>query len=397
MEVEADGLLLRGLTQSGSVADALRELGVHLGRDDRLLYGGEPLPVQTLLLDLLADPLDPYQERPAVRLSVERAMPITISDDGVLASLNTYATTVREALRVHNVLWHNTDRITPGLDDPINAGLHILVERSKPMTIIADGKTLPARTRAPTIAQALPEAGIYLKGKDYTLPPASTATRDNMLVQVVRVREDLIEEASPIAYAKLMQPDDNLEIDQQRLAQRGQAGEHRRAIRIVYENGQEIKRTLEREWDARAPVPQITAYGHKIVVRDLMTPGGPIQYWRVIRMYATSYSPSRSGVSPSKSWYGHTFSGLMAGKGVVAIDKSVVPWLADLYVPGYGTAIAGDTGSGIIGKWIDLGYDDDNYESWSQWVNVYLLTPAPPAQFIRWILPNTPVEPRSRQ
>jgi 3D (Asp-Asp-Asp) domain-containing protein len=58
-----------------------------------------------------------------------------------------------------------------------------------------------------------------------------------------------------------------------------------------------------------------------------------------------------------------------------------------LYVPGYGYATAEDTGSGVKGKWIDLGYDDWNYEPWHSFVTVYFLAPIPSASQIKWILP----------
>ncbi|NLX43934.1 MAG: hypothetical protein GXY79_10705, partial [Chloroflexi bacterium] len=63
-----------------------------------------------------------------------------------------------------------------------------------------------------------------------------------------------------------------------------------------------------------------------------------------------------------------------------------------MYVPGYGIGYAGDTGSGIHDLHIDLCYDDDNLVHWYRWVDVYLLTPAPPASQIAWTLPNSPVE-----
>jgi hypothetical protein len=44
-----------------------------------------------------------------------------------------------------------------------------------------------------------------------------------------------------------------------------------------------------------------------------------------------------------------------------------------------------DTGGGIPGrKWIDLGYEDDDYVSWHNWVTVYFLTPVP--EYIPYIL-----------
>lgn len=51
---------------------------------------------------------------------------------------------------------------------------------------------------------------------------------------------------------------------------------------------------------------------------------------------------------------GRTASGLLVGRGIVAVDPSVIPLGTRLYVPGYGEAVAADTGSAIRGNVIDL-------------------------------------------
>ena len=49
--------------------------------------------------------------------------------------------------------------------------------------------------------------------------------------------------------------------------------------------------------------------------------------------------------------------------------------------------IDGDT----IDCWIDLGYEDnwDTFEHWSGYVDVYYLTPVPPADKINFLIPTT--------
>jgi 3D (Asp-Asp-Asp) domain-containing protein len=51
---------------------------------------------------------------------------------------------------------------------------------------------------------------------------------------------------------------------------------------------------------------------------------------------------------------GRTASGLPVGVGVIAVDPSVIPLGTRLFVPGYGPAVAADTGSAIRGNIIDL-------------------------------------------
>lgn len=51
---------------------------------------------------------------------------------------------------------------------------------------------------------------------------------------------------------------------------------------------------------------------------------------------------------------GHTASGLPVGVGVIAVDPTVIPLGTRVFVPGYGPAVAADTGSAIKGRIIDL-------------------------------------------
>lgn len=72
------------------------------------------------------------------------------------------------------------------------------------------------------------------------------------------------------------------------------------------------------------------------------------QYASVMAMEATAYLPTDG------SGAGITAMGIPATYGVAAVDPSVIPLGSRLYVPGYGEAIAADTGGAIYGYKIDL-------------------------------------------
>lgn len=56
---------------------------------------------------------------------------------------------------------------------------------------------------------------------------------------------------------------------------------------------------------------------------------------------------------------GGTATGVPAGWGVAAVDPSVIPLGTHFTVPGYGDAVAADTGSGIVGQEIDLWFPSE--------------------------------------
>ena len=152
---------------------------------------------------------------------------------------------------------------------------------------------------------------------------------------------------------------------------------HERRTLVTYEDDAETKQELIADFIAREPQPKIYKYGTKVVVRALNTPSGPVQYWRVIHMLATSYSANTAGVSLGMPYYGRVRCGFAMRSGIVAVDPRTIPLHTNVYVDGYGVGNACDTGSAIIGKRIDLGYDDNNLQLWYRWVDVYLLTPVP--------------------
>ncbi len=69
-------------------------------------------------------------------------------------------------------------------------------------------------------------------------------------------------------------------------------------------------------------------------------------------MEATAYLPTDG--SPQ----GLTASGIPAQRGIAAVDPDVIPLGTRLYIPGYGEALAADTGGAIIGNKIDLCMED---------------------------------------
>ncbi len=325
-------------------------------------------------------------------VTIVRATRLTVIDDGTPGAFMTTADTVGEALQREGVAVYEGDRIVPGLEWPVVPGLTVEIQRAAPVSIDVDGKVRMLRTRATTVGELLAEAGLSLEGEDRVSPQESTAIYDGMRVTVVRIYDEYFIEEVPIPFETRWEANPELEIDQKRTANWGKEGAMRQQVRVHYENGVEVTRIEEEAWVAREPEDRIIEYGTGIVVRQLETPSGTLEYWRKIRMLATSYNAATAGTPVTSPTFGYTRLGEPARKGVIAVDPTVISMRQPMYVPGYGLGFAGDTGAAIKNRRVDLCFDDDNLEFWHRWVDVYLLTPVPPASQITWIIPNTPVE-----
>ena len=313
---------------------------------------------------------------------------ITIQDGAGQQLRRTAATTVGQALHEANVVVNATDSVEPPPGSRLTQGMIIVVKRAFPLTIQADGRIIQTSGHHSKVGAALAEAGVRLVGSDYTRPGAEAALRPGDTIHVIRVSEDLLFEDQPIPYQTVRQASAELELDTQAVVSAGVPGVRRQRLRVRYENGVEVSRTIDGEWVVAEPANEVVGYGTRVVVRTIETPEGALEYWRVVRMRVTSYTAASSGKEPGDPYYGITASGVPAGKGVVAVDRSIVPFRSYVYVPGYGRAFVGDTGGEVHGRWIDLGYDEANYRPWSGTVEVYYLTPVPAAGDINYLLPD---------
>ncbi len=74
-------------------------------------------------------------------------------------------------------------------------------------------------------------------------------------------------------------------------------------------------------------------------------------YGRVIYVEATAYSSQDPGLGL------YTARGNLVGHGIISVDPNFIPLGTRIYIPGYGEAIADDTGGAIVGNRIDIAFD----------------------------------------
>jgi len=400
--VFADGRELRIHSWAETPRELLLEGDTSIGEYDRVLVNGTPVELDASLPRRTNGRIAPTYSRgygwqhilrEPLQVQVYRAIPVTVNDGNIPFVIHTTAQSVGEALREAQITLYLGDKVQPSLGSPVSTGLRIFIQRSTPVSLRADGQLLKTRTQGKTVGEVLAETGVGLSGLDVVSPALDAELYDNLEISVTRISEEVKIEEEIVGFNSVFRGDPTLPIDTQQITHPGAEGVTRHRYRILYEDGQEVERTLEDSWVAQEPAERVLAFGQKIEPRTFTTPDGrQITYWRKIRMRATSYSASTAGVPTTASYYGRTRTGDRMRFGIVAVDPAIIPLRSQVYVPDYGVGDALDTGSGVRAKHIDLGYDDDNLVRWSRWVDVYLLWPPPAASRITWVLPNYPVE-----
>ena len=99
----------------------------------------------------------------------------------------------------------------------------------------------------------------------------------------------------------------------------------------------------ERLATAAAASPPASASGSVSLASATVAPPAPVAGAHELTVTATGYALS-----------GTTATGLPVGWGVVAVDPSIIPLGTHMTIPGYGEAVAADTGGSVVGATIDL-------------------------------------------
>ncbi|OGE32983.1 hypothetical protein A3C59_02710 [Candidatus Daviesbacteria bacterium RIFCSPHIGHO2_02_FULL_36_13] len=180
--------------------------------------------------------------------------------------------------------------------------------------------------------------------------------------------EKLEEESEIIPKKTIYEDDPETEAGEEKVLEEGEDGKKIKIFKITFsKDGEEYERETISVETTPAKDKKILR-GTKIIWKTLNTSDGEISYWKKMRVYATHYDQHCLGCN---EW---TAIGMRAGKGVIAVDPKVIKLRSKVYIPGYGIAVAGDTGGAIKGNIIDLGFDDARTAGWSaRFVDIYLL------------------------
>ena len=365
--VEIDGQLEQLRTTERLPANILQALGVSVQPKDLLIHNGLPI-----------DPSEPLKSEGEILLQFISAKKILVNIDEQEIALYSSQPTLGMALDEAGIAVSSADILSKDLGTSLYEGLTLTIQRAKSIRVEVDNQQIDGISARRTVGEVLAELGLGLQDLDFSIPAENEALPADGKITVVRVNEAIVLEKEEFPFENTYEPDPNTELDAVSVLVPGQVGMNVRRERIRYHDDEEVARFIDERWKASDPEDGVLGYGTNVVVRTETVYGETIEYWRKVSVYATSYAPKYQGGAYTGST--STASGMKLTKGVIAVTRAWYNAMLNqrVFVPGYGYGIIADMGGGIPGTpWIDLGFDDDNYESWHSWTTMYFLTPVP--------------------
>jgi len=302
---------------------------------------------------------------------------VTIERDGTAFTYATTARTVRDFLTERDLHVGTGEVVTPGLDESIADGTRIAVRQAIPsgsqVLLSVDRHARVVREVPTTVLALLNLAHVRLGSFDES-PALGSRLESNDFVRVAHVKIWTKHVVRPIPVGTRVRTDARLAKGRTRLVAGGRPGLREMTYRYTHRANGGTRRTLVGSCVIRLPHARIVAHGSAVApsLARIAVQGfeSAVHFaGSALHMIATAYAAGCYRCS------GITASGVRAGFGVIAVDPRVIPLGTKLFIPGYGRAVAGDTGGAITGNRIDLGMSTNaaamNYGRHS--VTVYVL------------------------
>jgi resuscitation-promoting factor RpfB len=281
---------------------------------------------------------------------------VTLVHDGLSETIETTAATADELLAERGLVRSPEDALSVDPASPLTDGETITYRAAVPVTVVIDGTPHALRTAAADVGALLKQQGVFFDRHDRVAPPLSTELDADAVVTVQHVDSWTETVHKKLAAKVVKRWAYTLPAGRTQVVDPGAPGVAETAYMISRTpDRRSVRRTRLVSRVLRAPRSRIVAEGIGEYALSALAQKGIQGTLRLassaLSMVATAYTAGCSGCS------GMTASGRPAGHGVVAVDPRVIPLGTRMYIPGYGHAVAGDTGGSIRGRRIDLGFD----------------------------------------
>lgn len=275
-------------------------------------------------------------------------------------TVETRTTTVDGFLRERGITPQPGDYLSRADDAPLTDGSTLVYRPAVPVDLTIDDNGRQLRTAAATVGDVLAAQGLRPGPHDHVSPPLGTSIAADALIRVSHAASWLERVRTLIAPPVRERVDIGLTSGTRHVVDPGSPGVKETTIQVLQPNGLgKPRRVFLASHVVRFPRAKVIAEGvGNYSALATFARRGMAGTMRMadaaLTVIATAYTAECSGCS------GTTATGRPAGHGIVAVDPRYIPLGTHLYIPGYGRALAGDTGGAIHGNRIDLGFESNH-------------------------------------
>ncbi|MFJ7890451.1 ubiquitin-like domain-containing protein [Lysinibacillus xylanilyticus] len=360
--LDANGETIEVITHAKTVEQLLQEQNIDVEEHDKISPS-----LNTKIVNGIA-------------ISWEQGKEVTISVDGNRSKVWTTETQVKDILKEANIEVSEYDLLAQGLDTEIGADNKIDIQKAFQVSLVDGVNKRQVWSTSTTVANFLKQQGIQLNEfehvENYNLKDVLTPESKITIVRVEKVI-DVVEESLDFAIRK--EQDASLQEGKEKVVTEGQKGLRTKTYEIIKENGKVVAKKLKSKNIVKEPQNQVVAVGTKTIVHNMAStdniastdsipntaskdsigskstvllgstePVSGSEFYVI----ATAYTPYCKGCT------GTSATGinlrLNPEMKAIAVDPSVIKLGSKVWVEGYGTAVAVDTGGAIKGNKIDI-------------------------------------------
>lgn len=339
-----DGKVHRVKTHANTVEELLEELGIELDQHDYLSN----------------DLKETLQQ--GMNIEYKQAKKIILTVDGEEKEFYTTAGTLEEFFEEEQLTFTEHDELSHQPHQEITENLHITAKKAYPVTIQDGGReNRYVWTTGGSVSQLLEQQDITLNELDQVSPQLEAEVGPDTTIMITRIEKvtEVVEETIPFDVER--KKDNQLAKGKEKVISEGQEGLVEKTIEITLENGKEVNREVIQEEVKQESKNKVIAVGTKEPTvtkvastsqsKSTKSASKEPSSGKVLYMNATAFTANCKGCS------GITATGINLKANphmkVIAVDPNVIPLGSKVWVEGYGTAIAGDTGGSIKGNRID--------------------------------------------
>jgi len=294
---------------------------------------------------------------PAASNAQTAPLTVAFSFSGHESTFTTFARTVGAFLAERGIHVASADYLSLPPNADLQPATRLAYRPAVAIVLIDGGTKQVVHTAAATVGDLLSQEHVTSGPDDEVFPSAAAYLVPNEVIRIDRIAAwtaHVKQRLSPRVQERF---DPRLPAGTTRTLVHGSAGVRVATVRYEQRNDTPLTKRILGYRIVRAPQPRVVVHGSRpyAALQDIAAQGfaGALHFaGAALHVIATAYTSSCYGCS------GYTASGARARLGIIAVDPRIIPLGTHLFIPGYGRAVAGDTGGAIRGHRVDLGFEN---------------------------------------